>query len=176
MCFCLCPHLFYSSCFNINPTMALHNMTQHDFINQKLTILYYKNKSTPSNRRWPCKSVSHFSKRSHSFLFIHTLTRTRQNMRLLLCCYQKLLVHRRRGHCKGLYVSNKCLPTEPLKIGQWVYTWIHFSAAAAALPSQCWCLSHVGHMLRQRHQADESAQCNNGQTWYCSKLKNPRPN
>lgn len=78
--------------------------------------------------------VSHFSKRSYSFLFIHTATQTKYETFVMQL--PKILVYRQCGHCKGLYVSNKCLLTTPLKIDRWVYTWIHFSAAAA-LPRQC---------------------------------------
>lgn len=98
--------------------------------------------------------------RSHSFLFIHTLM-YRQNIKTYAST--KNLVYRQRGHCKCLHTSN-CLLTKPLKIGQWVYTWIHFSAAAPrALLEHWYWLRDVDPMVRQRHKADEQAQCSNGQ-------------
>ncbi len=76
--------------------------------------------------------VSHFSKRAHS-LFIHTLTADK--MFDFSCAPTKTLIYRRHRQC--FYISNNCLLTQPLKIGLWVYTWIHFSAAGpCALPGQ----------------------------------------
>lgn len=108
--------------------------------------------------------------RSRSFLLIDTLI-TRQNIKTYAATQN--LVYRRHGHFKCLHTSNKCLLTKTLKIGQCVYTWIHFSAVGTcALPERCYWLSDFDPMLRQRHQADEQAQCSNEQPWYGGDAEN----
>lgn len=81
--------------------------------------------------------VSHFSKRSYYFCSFVSWYQTKYETFVLPLL--KILVYRRCGHWKCLYISNKCLLTitKPSKRGPWVYTWIHFRTAAA-LPRQGW--------------------------------------
>lgn len=102
--------------------------------------------------------ISHFRDHIPSCSFTRWYTD-----KILRLMYPPKIFSRQRGQWKCLHTSN-CLLIRPLKIGQWVYTWINFSAAAPpALPKRHYWLTDGGSMVRQRHQADERAQCNNGQ-------------
>lgn len=136
------PHLYIHHVETKNKAAFIcsHNMIQHDFVSNMMSVLCPKNSCTSSNRGWLCKTDTCISLFKEILVLVHSHTASRQNTPPPLLFFLVSCWNSRIKVWAQQVMKNKCLYTSdqpvfshgPFKeAGQWAYTRIHFSAAGS---------------------------------------------